>query len=130
MARTTQTNRKKPATPAKRPAGHAPDPDPVSELVSNVDLMPSGDAAEYVYTNSLGPDPATLSDEELVKRTLRLIMLDPMAPAAAKAQAARTLAEMAQALGRDRKPAPDASKPVAELTMAEIEAELAALAGE
>lgn len=131
MAKTTQTTRKKPIRQVKRPAGSAPAPAPapVSELVNIADQSPR-DAPEYVHINSELLDPATMSDAELVRRTLRLIMLDANAPAAAKAQAARTLAEMAQMLGRDRVPPPDPSKPVGELTRAELEAELAALAAQ
>jgi hypothetical protein len=82
---------------------------------------------------SMNPDPDAqgialmeLSDADLVRRTLRLIMLDAAAPAAAKAQAARTLAEMVQLLGRDRVADPSTRRDVRGMTRAEIEAALAA----
>lgn len=72
-------------------------------------------------------DPA--GDVELVRKTLRAICNDGNAPAAARAQAARTLAEMAGALGRHAKPKDDDGKPVGEMTRAELEAELAGQSG-
>lgn len=86
--------------------------------------------------SSSGPDDASggdpderLADVDLVKATLRAILLDRSAPAAARAQAARTLAEMSGALGRNAKPAAAGDKPVAEMTKEEMLAELAALGG-
>lgn len=67
-----------------------------------------------------------LSDEELVRRTLRAICADPAAQASARAQAARTLAEMTQLIGRAAKPVTDPGKPVRDLSRAELEAALAA----
>ncbi|WP_394700784.1 hypothetical protein [uncultured Cohaesibacter sp.] len=64
----------------------------------------------------------------MIRLTLRQIMTDPTAPAAAKAQAARTLAEMVGQLGRNAKP-PSDGKPVGSLTRAEIMAELASIEG-
>ena len=74
------------------------------------------------------PDP-DVSDLELARRALRSVLQDPQAPAAAKAGAARTLAEMAGALGRNSKPVADTSKPVGELSRDELERELKALSG-
>ena len=51
---------------------------------------------------------------------------DPDAPAAARAQAARTLLELAGALGPGRV-ADTAARPVSEMTLAEIDAEISAL---
>lgn len=66
-------------------------------------------------------------DVDLIKETLRGIMRDNDAPAAARAQAARTLAELAGVLGRHAKPPAPAGKPIAEMSRAEIEAELTAM---
>jgi hypothetical protein len=66
-------------------------------------------------------------DVDLVRKTLREICGDATAPAAARAQAARTLAEMAQALGRHAAPATAPAKPVGQMTRAELEAEIANL---
>lgn len=68
-------------------------------------------------------------DAELSKATLRAVCRDPFAPPAARAQAARTLAEMSGALGRNAKQPADTSRPLAEMSRAEMEAELAALGG-
>jgi hypothetical protein len=79
--------------------------------------------------DNLGYDDTTppATDADLVKETLRLIMRDPLAPAAAKAQAARTMAEMLMMLGRAQQPPVDPSKPITELTRSALEAELAAI---
>lgn len=82
--------------------------------------MPSSDS----------PDNSNIhggSDDELIKQTLRDIMQDKGAPAAAKAQAARTMAEMQQLLGRNQREAHDASQPVKELSRAALLAELAGM---
>lgn len=73
------------------------------------------------------PAPQDTQDADLVKRTLREIMQDAAAPAAARAQAARTMAEMVQALGRHAAQAPADSKPIRETTRGDLEAELARL---
>jgi len=66
----------------------------------------------------------------LVAATLKRIMRDKTSPAAAKAQAARTLAEMSRALGRHQDPNDAPIKPVRALTRAELEAELVELRAE
>lgn len=66
-------------------------------------------------------------DADLVKKTLRAIMQDVSAPAAAKAQAARTLAEMVQALGRHAPAVAAENKPIRETSRGDLEAELARL---
>ncbi len=72
-----------------------------------------------------GADPDTGDDDAaLVRQTLRRICRDAAAPAAARAQAARTLAEMAHMLGRSAAP-PAPRKAVADMTRAELEAALA-----
>ena len=70
---------------------------------------------------------ADLADEhtECSPELVRQIMRDGAAPAAARAQAARTLAEMVGALGRHAAPPASEAKPVAEMTREELEAELA-----
>ena len=70
-----------------------------------------------------------LSDDELIRQTLRDIMSDTAAPAAAKAQAARTMAEMQQLLGRNQRETHDASQPVKEMNRAAMLAELAEISG-
>ena len=74
------------------------------------------------------PDLIGLSDGDLVRATLRAIMADTLAPAAAKAQAARTLAEITNQIGRNSEPAPDAARPVRGLSRADLERELAGIA--
>lgn len=66
-----------------------------------------------------------LDDAALTVKALRLILLDATASAAAKASAARTLAEINGQLGRNAKPPADAGKPLAEMSREELEAELA-----
>lgn len=66
------------------------------------------------------------ADLSLARQTLRDIMRDPLASAAAKASAARTLAEMAGALGRHAKPPADSDRPLHEMTRAELEQALRA----
>lgn len=68
-------------------------------------------------------------DVDLVRETLRAICRDANAPAAARAQAARTLAEMVGALGRHAAPPAPAGKALADMTREELEAELAGLGG-
>lgn len=85
----------------------------------HIGASPTDDAA--------APDP---QDVDLVRETLRAICRDTTAPAAARAQAARTLAEMVGALGRHAAPPPPPGKPLSELKRDELEAELAALTGE
>ncbi|GKT31947.1 hypothetical protein ADUPG1_006255 [Aduncisulcus paluster] len=69
-------------------------------------------------------DMSNASDTDLARFALRLILQDKTAPAASRAAAARTLAEMAGALGRHAPPPSKASKPITEMTREELEAEL------
>lgn len=71
-------------------------------------------------------DPQTLDNKALVVQTLRSILTDTTASAAAKASAARTLAEIEGALGRHAAPPASSAKPLTEMTREELEAELAA----
>ena len=74
-------------------------------------------------SRTAGPVDKTAETRDFITETLRGIMADATAPAAARAQAARTLAEMVGALGRHSAPPGDAdTKPVAELSRAELEA--------
>lgn len=67
-------------------------------------------------------------DISLAKQALRGLLKDKNTPAAAKAQAARTLLELNAALGKNAKPdSPVGTKPLTEMNRAELEAELAAL---
>lgn len=72
-------------------------------------------------------DPEDLA---LAKAALREVMQDPAAPAAARAAAARTMLELNGALGRHAAPVVDPSKGTAELSRAELLAELASLGAE
>jgi hypothetical protein len=66
-----------------------------------------------------------IDDDALVRTTLRAICADPTAPASARAQSARTLAEMQQLLGRDAKPRVADTTPVREMSRAQLEALIA-----
>lgn len=66
-----------------------------------------------------------MDNKGLVVFSLRQILIDAGASAAAKASAARTLAEIEGVLGRHASPPKDASKPLASMTREELEAELA-----
>jgi len=70
-----------------------------------------------------GPDAQAA---EKTRKTLQTIADDATAPAAARVQAARTLAEMDGRIGRLQRTA-DGPRPVRDLTRAELEAELVAL---
>lgn len=61
---------------------------------------------------------------DLARSTLQVICRDANSPAAARAQAARTLLELTGAL---KSGAPDAQKPASEMSAAEIDARLADL---
>lgn len=65
-------------------------------------------------------------DESLARDTLRAVAQDSAAPAAARAQAARTLLELAGRLGPQAERG-TSDRPVSDLSRAEIEAELASL---
>lgn len=74
-----------------------------------------------------GPVP-DLSDEELARATLRAVCVDPTAPAAAKAQAGRTLLELNGKLGRHAEaPRDDATGSLAEASVDDLRGMLAAL---
>jgi hypothetical protein len=70
---------------------------------------------------------ADLDDIDIAKEALRAVMLDPTAPAAARAAAARTVLELNGALGRNAAPPIDPSKPTSELSRGDLLAELALL---
>lgn len=73
-------------------------------------------------------DP-NMTDDELVKESLRLILRDPMAPAASKASAARTLAEIAGLLGKHAKAPETEAKPLAAMSREELLSELQSAEG-
>lgn len=123
----------KPATPAK-PRGRprrTPDaapakPDQMVKTSNGAGPENSrqiGDMSDETYR------PEVAQDVDLVRETLRAICRDAGAPAAARAQAARTLAEMVGALGRHAAPPAPAGKPLADMTRDELERELAGLGG-
>jgi hypothetical protein len=69
--------------------------------------------------------------EDVAKAALIAVASDPIAPPAARAAAARTLAEMAGLIGRNQAPPPaHAGKAPHAMTRAEIDAEIARLAQE
>lgn len=72
-----------------------------------------------------GADLSSMDNKGLVVFSLRQILTDAGASAAAKASAARTLAEIEGVLGRHASPPKDTSKPLASMTREELEAELA-----
>lgn len=112
----TSQNAKKPVQNAKKSGGAYGDS--LTNSVQSVRILPDGQ------------NSADAQDVDLVRETLRAICRDPSAPAAARAQAARTLAELANALGRHAPPPPPpVTKPLAQMTRAELEAELARLGG-
>lgn len=63
-------------------------------------------------------------DQDLVLEVLRSVMADPDAPAAARTQAARTLAEVKGMVGRHAAPPDLDTKPSSIMSRAELEAEL------
>ena len=67
-----------------------------------------------------------LNDREIVLQTLRDVARDAGAPAAARAQAARTLAEIARMIGAQREDDTQDKDP-SELTLGEIDRELTRL---
>ena len=72
------------------------------------------------------PKSKDAQDTENTRKTLQAIADDPSAPASARVQAARTLAEMSGQIGRLQRTA-DGQRPVRDLTRAELEAELVSL---
>lgn len=73
-------------------------------------------------------DTEAADDVSLAKQALRELLTDKLTPAAARASAARTLLELNAALGKNAKPEnTPGSKPLNELSRAELEAELSAL---
>lgn len=77
------------------------------------------------------PAAQSRDDRELAVAALRAVCQDADAPAAARAQAARTLLEMAGALGRHAPPPASAGRdrPSHEMTRDELRAEIARLKG-
>lgn len=126
-ARSTTTRR----TSTKKPA---PTSTSVVKMTKDAAEMPtSTSTSEAVLPPdfSLGDnqvvDLSNKNDDELVRQTLRDIMQDPQAPAAARAQAARTMAEMGGMLGRHAPPPKDNGKPVDEMSREDL---LKALSGD
>ncbi len=76
-------------------------------------------------------DPVEIEneDETLARQALRSVLNDPTAPAAARAQAARTLLELAGKLGRNSEPPRRADGPLSIMSRADLEDELAAITG-
>lgn len=83
--------------------------------------------------NSTDNKPASFGEDltQIALTALRAVAADSTAPAAARAQAARTLLEAAGAIGRHAKPpGEDERKPLSTLSQAELLAELERLRGE
>lgn len=94
------------------------------QTVSNHDQISSGSTLNN-FPEDEGADLSSMDNKGLVVFSLRQILTDAGASAAAKASAARTLAEIEGVLGRHAAPPKDASKPLASMTREELEAELA-----
>ena len=78
----------------------------------------------------ISPDTDIAADDSLIRTILRQLLQSKTTPAAAKAQAARTLAEMRGLLGRHQeRPADLDTRPLSGLSQAELRAELARLQG-
>lgn len=84
------------------------------------------DTAETAREPAGELDPNTLDDAALARHALRAVAADAQAPAAARAQAARTLAEMAGKLGAGRD-TPQDTAPVFSLSRRDLEREIARL---
>ena len=69
----------------------------------------------------------TAQDIELIKKTLREVMRDKDSPASARASAATKLADIIGAGARHASPATSASRPISELSAAELQSEITAL---
>ena len=117
----------RPIKPKKRSSRHRPDANAAPEF----DHLgkPSGeieklDNFQDIAALDLLSDVADLSDEALVRRTLRNILADEENTHASRAQAARTLAEMAQLLGKHQREAMVDNGPVKELSRAAMLEEL------
>lgn len=119
----------KPKAPARgRPA--KPSGQKVDQTVNKNAVGARPQKSHQTCNNITSPEPdANAQDVDLVRETLRAICGDQTAPAAARAQAARTLAEMVGALGRHAAPPAGAGKALADMTRDELEAELAGLGG-
>lgn len=90
--------------------------------------MPRDDAElEQILTLPVGSEKRNARIRQVAERALLAVAKDDTAPAAARAQAARTLAEMAGALARTK--AAPSDKPPSEMTMAELDARIGALIG-
>lgn len=91
------------------------------------DASPHGDfCGDGNFKPDAAPEPMTVEAEKsLIRQVLRQIATDGKAPAAARAQAARTLAEMLGALGRHAPPPAEDAPDVASMSRAELERELA-----
>lgn len=69
------------------------------------------------------------NDEALAREALRAVAGDSQAPPAARAQAARTLLELVGALGRHAAPPVQDTRPLSDLSAADLRAELARVRG-
>ena len=127
------TTRTKPATakqPGRRTRAADTDGGQPKQKTTNLVVIgaPNGDKAVKTRQNKglaeITPPDADGQDADLARETLRAVCRDGTAPAAARAQAARTLAEMAQALGRHAPLTAPAGKPLTQMTREELEAEL------
>ena len=121
-----------PATDAPRRRGRPPKARPAPEAAPERSVSGNSgsacDLGDLKLSNCSIPDADDADDTALIQATLRQIMRDTTAPAAARAQAARTLAEIRQMLGRDRVRAPGEGNPdLRTLTAADLLAELTAL---
>ena len=121
---TTASTTRKPHKPRTPDAGRGPRKEAPGVISSHVNQVNIADLNAPQVA-----DIVDATDADLARETLRGVCCDTAAPAAARAQAARTLAEMAQALGRHAAQVAPAGQPVSAMTLAEIEAELARAGG-
>jgi hypothetical protein len=75
-------------------------------------------------TEQIGP---TQTDSELIRGALREVIGDSDAPASARVQAARTLAEIVGELGRQADAPANPNRSSGDMTLDEIDAELDAI---
>jgi hypothetical protein len=69
----------------------------------------------------------SINNQEIAVQTLRSVMADEAAPAAAKAQAARTLLELEGALGKHQAPPTSERQDLSAMSRSELLAELATM---
>ena len=117
----------RPMKAKKRSSRHRPDANASTEF-DHLDKQPAAIKKEGDFQDMAAQDLLAgiedLTDEALVRRTLRSILADERNQHASRAQAARTLAEMNQLLGKHQREAMVDNGPVKELSRAAMLEEL------